>query len=95
MAKKAAVKKATKKVAAKKSQKKGPGVIGSLVEWLSAASAAKPLTKAEMLEKLTARFKDREAETMKSTINAQIPTRIAKEQGVKVQKNENGYWISD
>ena len=93
-AKKAAVKKATKKVPAKKAVKKGSGVIGSMVEFLSAASAAKPLSKTELLEKLVAHFKDREADAMKSTINAQLPTRIAKEQGVKIHKDGSGYWIA-
>jgi hypothetical protein len=93
-AKKTAVKKTTNKVPAKKAVKKVSGVIGSMVEFLSAASAAKPLSKAELLEKLVARFKDREADGMKSTINAQLPTRIAKEQGVTIRKDESGYWIS-
>lgn len=73
---------------------KGPGVIGSIVEFLTAASEEKPISKDQILKKLEGRFPDRPAESMKRTINVQIPARIQKEKKVVVKKNDKGYWIA-
>jgi hypothetical protein len=74
---------------------KGPGVIATLLDDLRKATKDKPLTKEALLERLTKKFPDREPDSMKKTINCQVPGRIAKEQGVKVHRNEEGgFWIA-
>lgn len=74
---------------------KGPGVIGSIVEFLSAASEDKPITKKQIVEKLAKRFPDREAEAMAKTVNIQIPGRLKKDKSLDVRKADEGggYWI--
>lgn len=69
------------------------GIIGSVVEFLTAATEAKPLTKDQLLEHLVKRFPDRSSDAMKKTINCQVPGRLSREQKVQVCKNENGFWI--
>lgn len=73
---------------------KGPGVIGSIVEFLESANSKKPLSKQALVEKLCKRFPDRPSEGMAKTVNVQVPTRIRTDKGINVQKNENGYWIA-
>lgn len=95
--KKSSKKKTTtaKKTGPKKAGGNGkPGVIGSILEFLQAASAKKPLTKEQIVAKLANRFKDRDPESMAKTVNVQVPSRISAEKGVNVEKNENGYYIS-
>lgn len=70
-----------------------PGVIDSIIEFLCAASARKPLSKEDIHEKLKKRFKERSADSMWTTINIQVPSRLKADRGVIVKKNENGYWI--
>jgi hypothetical protein len=71
----------------------GAGVIGSIVEFMAAASEKKPLSKKGLLEKLKKRFPDRPGEAMMTTINIQVPNRLKVNKGILVSKNENGYWI--
>lgn len=59
-----------------------PGVIQSIVQFLS--SSKKPLTREQIVKKLAARFKDREAEKMAATVRVQVPTRLAAS-GVKIE----------
>ena len=73
---------------------KGPGVIASIIEFLSAANAKRPLSKADLLAKLEARFPDRETTAMRRTINCQLPTRLRAEKELDVRKNDDGYWIA-
>lgn len=70
------------------------GVIESMVDFLVRASEAKPLSKDKLLAKLIRRFPDRSADSMRNTINAQLPGRIAKGWDIKVERNEKGYWAS-
>lgn len=72
---------------------KGPGVIGTIIELLQKADENKPVSKDQILKELSKRFPDRDADGMKKTINIQLPTRIRKDKGFEVLKNENGYWI--
>ena len=82
------------KAKAKAKKPKGPGVIASVLEFLSAASKKKPISKKQIVAKLAKRFPDREAESMAKTVNVQVGSRIAKEKNVKVVKNDDGgYWI--
>lgn len=84
---------APKKKASKKEGPKKVGVIASIIEFLGKASAKKPLSKADLAEKLSEKFPDKEKNSMASTINVQVPNRIRKDKGIEVSKNENGYWI--
>lgn len=70
-----------------------PGVIGSIVEFLSAANEANPISKKTILAKLKKRFPDRGDEMM-TTINIHVPTRLRAQKNLNVKKNEKGYWIS-
>ena len=95
--KKAGKKAPAKKAPAKKAsgdKKKTPGVIASIVEFLQKASSKKPITKEDIVAKLTDRFPDRDPESMAKTVNVQIPTRLMSDKDIVVEKNEKGYWIA-
>ena len=79
---------------AKTTEPKGPGVIASMIEYLQAATAAKPITKKVLLAKLAARFPDREETALYRTINCQLPSRLVKEKKLAIKKNENGYFVA-
>jgi len=87
--KKAPTPKAKKEVKSEPKKKK-PGVISTIIEVLK---KGKPVTKEAILAVLTKRFPDRSAESMSKTINVQVPNRIAKEQGIKVEKTKKGYVV--
>ena len=101
-----ATKKITRKPAAKKtpakkaptkkaSATKGPGVIASLVEFLTAANAKAPVTKADLVAKLCKRFPDREEKALATTCGCQVGKRIEEGQGIKLHKNDDGaYWAT-
>lgn len=72
---------------------KRPGVIASIIEFLSAASEAQPLSKNALHEKLKERFPDRQPSAMWSTISQQVPNKLRVDKGIVVHKNEKGYWI--
>lgn len=72
---------------------KGPGVIAAILTILQATTATTPITKAGIVDKLKAQFPDRDADSMKSTVNVQVPSRMAKEKNVKIISGENGYYI--
>lgn len=67
-----------KKVIEKAGKPGKPGIIASIVECIE-GSGKKGITKEEILNVLIERFSDREPQSMKSTINVQVPTRISKE----------------
>jgi hypothetical protein len=69
-----------------------PGVIASIREFLK-ASGKKGITKEEILTKLTDRFPDRAADSMKATINVQLPGRIGGDE-FKVEKNGDKYHVA-
>jgi hypothetical protein len=77
----------------KASGEKKPGVIAAIVTILKEASKAKPITKEGIVKKLVKMFPDRSAESMAGTVNVQVPFRIQKEKDIKVNKNDDGYWI--
>jgi len=70
----------------------GPGIIASIVEFLSEANKSKPLSKAALLAKLAERFKDRDTNGMKRTVHCQLPGRLVVS-GFNVVKCEGGYFI--
>jgi len=72
---------------------KGPGVIESIREFLFQATEADPITKDEILRGLVARFPDRPAASMMSTVKQQVPHKLRIDAGLPVKKNERGYWL--
>jgi len=76
---KKASKKEGKKSAPKKAGEPGkPGIIATIVA-LVEGSGKKGITKEEILAELVANFPDRSEDSMKNTINVQVPARINKE----------------
>lgn len=71
-----------------------PGIIGSIVEFLQGANNSKPVSKDQLLVKLQKRFPERDATQMKTTINCQLGYHLAKLKGMKIEKNDRGYWTS-
>lgn len=71
---------------------KGDGVIATIAGLLMKASEKKPTTKQAVLDELVKKFPDRDAKSMQSTINHQIPSYL-KKAGYKVEKSDRGYWI--
>lgn len=71
-----------------------PGIIDSIVEFLETATAEKPLTKDKIHDRLVKRFKDRNSESMWTTVNLQVPNKLRTDKGLNVQKNEKGYYIA-
>lgn len=72
---------------------KGPGVIAAIFDILKATSKSKPVTKEDILKQLGEKFPDRELDSMKATINVQIPSRMSKEKGVTIVHGDKGYYI--
>lgn len=56
----------------------GPGVIATIVSLIE-GSGKKGVTKEEILTALIKAFPDRKVESMKNTVNVQVPNRISKE----------------
>ena len=74
---------------AKKDEPKGPGVIASILEFVTKAGK-KGISKESILTKLTTRFPERVSEGMSKTINVQLPVRMSRERKVKIVKLDNG-----
>ena len=87
-------KKSKKKKVAKKTEKKTepkkPGVIASILEFIS----DNPMTPERILQKLVKRFPDRNADGMEKTIHAQLPSRMAKERKIKITKDKDGRYFA-
>jgi hypothetical protein len=75
-----------------KNATKNPGVVETIAKCLLSASEKKPITKEQILAKLTKTFPDRDVEKMRATINAQVPGRIAKGQEIDVYTLGDRYW---
>ena len=87
---------ASKKPAAAAKEKpaaaaKKPGVIATIVALIE-KSGKKGITKDELLEKLAVAFPDREEDSMKNTVNVQVPNRISKEK-FPVGKTKTGRYF--
>lgn len=78
----------------KEKKEKRPGVIATIAEVLEGASEEKPVTKDDILKVLVKKFPDREADSMKKTINVQVPTQLRNKKDINVQKNEKGYYVA-
>lgn len=83
-----------------KKAKKGPpivkvGIIDEIKKILTVAGEkGKPISKSKILEKLQAKFPDRDPKSMKNTVNAQVPHQL-KGKGVAIKKDEDSgkFWI--
>lgn len=62
------------------------GVLSTIQELLT----KKFHTKDELVAALAAKFPDRAEDGLRTTVNCQIPNRMAKEKGVKITKNDKG-----
>ena len=70
-----------KKAGPKKASTTGPGVIASILEFVTEFG---PITKDEVVSKLSERFKDRDPVAMAKTVQAQLPKRMSKEKGINI-----------
>ena len=82
--------------AEKKTKAEGPGVIASILEFIT--EAKKGISVTQIAEKLTERFPNKQADGMLKTVKAQIggkksPTRMEKEKGVKFTIKDGMYSI--
>jgi len=68
--------------------KKKRGVIATIAEIIETAGQ-EGVSKDDILEVLVEEFPNREADSMKNTINVQVPTRISKER-FSVERNDDG-----
>lgn len=89
--KKQAKKESTKvvKEAEKKTEPKKPGILDTI----QACVQHGPVSKEQILSKLVKRFPDHSEEGMAKTIDAQLPSRMAKERGIKIVVKDGKYSI--
>jgi hypothetical protein len=73
---------------------RGPGVIATIMEIVTGASERKPVSKEDILAELQKAFPDRDPQSMMSTINIQVPSRLRSDKGLNVQKNADGYYVA-
>lgn len=87
-AKKEEKKPAAKKEAPAKKKEKGPGVIQTIADLIEGAGK-KGISKDDILKELEETFPDKALDSMKGTINVQVPNRISRER-FQVERLENG-----
>ena len=88
-----APKKESKSKTSGKGEFSGVGIISTIAELVKQAGK-EGITKQEILNELIKKFPDRNAESMKKTINIQVPNRISKEK-FPVKKLENGKYTAE
>jgi hypothetical protein len=72
---------------------KGNGVIDHIQKAITDAGQA-GITKVEILEKLAAEFPERDKDSMKVTINAQVPTRLNSSRDMNIQNIGEGVYVN-
>lgn len=77
-----------------KGKKKKKGVIAKIEELVSAATEKNQITKQEIVQKLIEEFPDRPGDSLKGTVNVQVPGRISRERGINVIKGQKGYYTA-
>ena len=82
--------KETPKETPKKATKKGPGVIATIADVIE-KGGTKGVSKEEILEVLVKTFPDKAKESMKNTINVQVPNRISKEKFVLIKLDTGNF----
>jgi hypothetical protein len=70
-----------------------PGVIESIIEILRQHDESNPISKPAIVQDLVIRFPDRSENSMKSTVDQQVSSKLRKERGLMVRKNNRGYWL--
>ncbi|WP_145435771.1 hypothetical protein [Lacipirellula limnantheis] len=71
------------------------GVIATILAELRKATKDKPVTKAQLGERLAKAFPDKEPTGLARTVSCQVPGRISREQEVTVKSDgEGGFWIA-
>ncbi len=73
--------------------KRGPGVVQAIVDFLKKSTKTKPATKRMIHAHLVEKFPERDEKSMKGTIHRQMGGHIKKNYDLDIQKNEYGYWI--
>jgi hypothetical protein len=68
---------------------KGPGIIAAIREFAK-ANGKKGFNREMVLEHLSKKFPERDADAMKKTVAVQIPNRVNKECGLTLTKNDKG-----
>lgn len=80
---------AKKKEGPKKAGNGGPGIIASILEFIT-ESGKEGIAKENILKKLTKRFPDRAEASMKNTVNVQVPGKLSRDKGITISKTEQG-----
>jgi hypothetical protein len=88
--------KKNKKKAAKSKDKKGPGVIASILQLIKDNG---PIARESILDELTETFPDRDPKAMNKTVQAQIggkksPTRMEREKGIEFKIKDGKYSVA-
>jgi hypothetical protein len=81
-------KSSTKKETTKKQK---VGVIGTIGEVITNKG---PVSKDQIMKVLEKRFPDHDPEKMRKTVNAQLPTRLAKTLKIKIKRNDDGLYFA-
>ena len=76
--------------APKKASEKGPGIIASILEFVTEHG---PITKEDIVKRLEKRFPDRDTVAMGKTVQCQLPKRMSKEKKVNIVKTDEGFEI--
>lgn len=71
-------------------EKKGEGVIATIISLIKTKG---PITKEKISKELEKKFPERNAEGMKKTLHIQLRGRLAKEKNLKIENTEKGYVI--
>jgi hypothetical protein len=74
----------------KASSTKGVGVIATIISLIKDKG---PITKEQILEALIINFPDRKKDSMKNTLQIQVPNRLNREKGLNIKLSEKGYYI--
>lgn len=70
-----------------------PGICSAILAVLKEASEKKPITKAEILEKMKVLFPDRDPEKLIKTINGQVLYNLPKVAKIPVGRKGDGFWV--
>ena len=80
---------------AKSKEPRKPGVIATIAKHVEKATKRKPISKEQLLEILVDEFPDRESDSMKRTIDVQLPARLRKEKDLNIVRNDKGSYYID
>jgi hypothetical protein len=72
-------------------KKKTPGVIETIAEIIQKKG---PISKEGILKELVKKFPDRPSTSMAGTIGVQVPSKLNRDKGFNIQRNEKGYFMA-